>query len=98
MSVRRLGRAFRCRSFPRFPRRGAPSFTTPSGGSTFFGNTNTGGGTSTSGGSGSTAVGSGTSYDTMMAQSYGQTALSTAQQLGLNPNAIAGIGQLESNF
>lgn len=83
---------------PQVSETGAPSFTTPSGGSTFFGNTNTGGGTSTSGGSGSTTVGSGTSYDTMMAQSYGQTALGTAQQLGLNPNAIAGIGQLESNF
>ena len=81
---------------PQAAETGAPSFTTPSGGSTFFGNTNTGGGSSTGGVS--TAVGSGTSYNTMMAQSYGQTALSTAQQLGLNPNAIAGIGQLESNF
>ena len=34
----------------------------------------------------------------MMAQSYGSTALSTSQQLGLNPNAIAAFGVLESNF
>ena len=90
---------------PQAAETGAPSFTTPSGGSTFFGDTNTGGDNSSgdtggdgSSGGGSTTVGSGASYDTMMAQSYGQTALNTAQQLGINPNAIAGIGQLESNF
>ena len=43
-------------------------------------------------------TGSGSSYERMMAQTYGQTALATAQQLGINPNAIAGIGLLESNF
>ena len=34
----------------------------------------------------------------MMGQSYGQTAYATAQQLGNNPEAVAGIGQIESGF
>ncbi len=33
-----------------------------------------------------------------MAQSYGQTAYSTAQQLGNNPTALAAFGQLESGW
>ena len=53
-------------------------------------------GGSTSGGGSYT--GSGNAYDRMMAQTYGQTALTTAQQLGVNPNALAGFGVLESGF
>ena len=34
----------------------------------------------------------------MMSQSYGQAAYDTAAQLGNNPNAVAGFGQLESGF
>jgi hypothetical protein len=34
----------------------------------------------------------------MLQQSYGQTAQSTAQQLGVNPTALAEIGQAESGF
>ena len=76
---------------------GAPSFTTPTGGGSFMGNT--GSGPSTGTGSGGTySGGGGASLDQMMAQSYGQTAYNTAQQLGLNPDAVAGIGQIESGF
>ena len=46
-----------------------------------------------SGGSGGEAV-----LDAMMAQSYGQTAYSTAVALGNNPSAEAAFGQLESNW
>jgi len=34
----------------------------------------------------------------MLLQSYGQVAVSTAQQIGNNPNAVAAFGQLESGF
>lgn len=55
---------------------------------------------------GSTGGGSNVSYSgggaaalqTMMSQSYGQIAYDTAQRLGNNPLAVAGIGQLESGF
>ena len=78
---------------------GAPTFTTPTGAGSFTGNTDTGpGGDGSTTGGGSTTTGSGSAYDAMMAQSYGAVALSTAQQLGLNPNATAGFGVLESNF
>ena len=79
---------------------GAPTFTTPSESGMFMGNTGAGstgsGGTSTD--PASTTTGSGSAYDAMMATSYGSTALSTAQQLGINPNATAGFGVLESGF
>lgn len=79
---------------------GAPTFTTPSGSGSAFGSS---GGTS---GSSSGADGSGTSYsggggasmERMMTQSYGQTAFNTAQQIGIKPEAVAGIGQIESGF
>jgi hypothetical protein len=35
---------------------------------------------------------------TLLAQSYGQTAVSTADQLGVNPSSVAAIAQVESNF
>lgn len=75
---------------------GAPSFTTPSGSSSFMGNTGVISGDSSSGSSVSGSGGS--SYQNMMAQSYGQTAYTTAQQIGNNPNAVAAFGQLESGF
>lgn len=73
---------------------GAPTFTTPTGTSSFGGNPGTGGGSS-----GPVVTGDdGSSLQNMMAQSYGQTAYETAQQVGNNPNAVAGFGQLESGF
>ncbi len=79
---------------------GAPSFTTPTGSATFMGSTGVQG---TSGGTGPTsgsvvAGDGGSSFQTMMSQSYGQTAYNTAQQIGNNPNAVAAFGQLESGF
>lgn len=81
---------------PQALERGAPTFSTPSGSSSFVGHTGTG--SNTGAGSSTAYTGSGTSYDEMIDQSYGQIAASTAQQLGINPNAIAGIGHLESGF
>lgn len=79
---------------------GAPSFTTPTGTSTFMGSSGVQGTFSGSGAtSGSSVVGDGgSSLQTMMSQSYGQTAYNTAQQIGNNPNAVAAFGQLESGF
>ena len=52
-----------------------------------------------SGGSGmtATAAGGSTALDTMMAQSWGQTAASNATALGVNPSALAATCVLESN-
>ena len=36
--------------------------------------------------------------DNMMSQNYGQTAYDTSRQIGINPEAVAGIGQIESGF
>lgn len=81
---------------------GAPTFSTPTGLASFFGNTGTAGGLSSGGldgGNGTSITGDGgSSYQNLTAQSYGSTAISTAQQLGNNPNAIAAFGQLESGF
>ena len=51
------------------------------------------------GGSGmtATAAGGSTALDTMMAQSWGQTAASNATALGVNPSALAATCVLESN-
>ena len=80
---------------------GAPTFSTPIGSASFFGNTGTGGTSSGAfdGGGGTAVTGDGgSSYQNLTAQPYGSTAISTAQQLGNNPNAIAAFGQLESGF
>ena len=77
---------------PAFQEQGAPAFTTPSGSGSFGGLQ--GGAGSGSGG----AVGSNAVYDTLAAQSYGATAIQTAQQVGNNPNAVAAFAQLESGF
>ncbi len=85
---------------PQAYEKGAPAFTTPKGSATFMGNT----GTTTTDDTGSGTTGSGVGGDggrslqNLMAQSYGQTAISTAQQIGNNPNAVAAFGQLESGF
>ena len=51
-----------------------------------------------SGGTGSTTpVGGSSALDTMMAQSWGQTAASNATALGVNPSALAATCVLESN-
>jgi Transglycosylase SLT domain len=34
----------------------------------------------------------------MLATAYGQTAVTAAEQIGVNPAAVAGVGQAESNF
>lgn len=58
-----------------------------------------GAGTGTSGSSGGGAVYSGGSaMQDMMATAYGQTAVTTAGQLGENSNAVAAFGQIESGF
>lgn len=72
---------------------GAPAFTVPTGTSS---NTS---GSSGGGASGSSVTaGGGSSLQNMMSQSYGQAAYDTAEQVGNNPNAVAGFGQLESGF
>lgn len=86
---------------PRYPEVGAPTFTTPTGPGSFTssqggstGNAGTG-----NGGSGTAyAGGGGAVLESMMAQSYGQTAYATAQELGNNPTALAAFGQLESGW
>ncbi len=86
---------------PQAVEKGAPTFTTPAGSSSFMGNTGanfsgSGGGSTVNGPS--VGGGGGSSFQNMMSQSYGQTAYDTAQQIGNNPNALAGFGQLESGF
>lgn len=85
---------------PRYPEVGAPTFTTPTGSGSFT--SSQGGSTGNAGlGSGSGvayAGGGGAILDSMMAQSYGQTAFWTAQELGNNPTALAAFGQLESGW
>ena len=93
---------------PSAPEVGAPNFVTPAGSGSFMpdggsptGSTGTDGST---GGSTSTAdwtgySGGGTAaMDAMMATPYGPVAASYSSQLGLNPEAMAGLGQLESGF
>ena len=90
---------------------GAPTFVTPAGSGSFMpdsgsqtGTTSTDGTDGSTGGSTSTTdwtgySGGGTAaMDAMMATPYGSLAASSATQLGLNPEAMAGLGQLESGF
>ena len=90
---------------PSIPEVGAPNFVTPAGGGSFMGDG--GGPTGTDGSVNLSASstdwvghsGGGTSaMDAMMATPYGNLAASSATQLGLNPEAMAGLGQLESGF
>jgi len=83
---------------PSIPEVGAPTFVTPAGGGSFMGDG--GGPTSTDGSTDWTGYsGGGTAaMDAMMATPYGALASQSATQLGLNPEAMAGLGQLESGF
>lgn len=85
---------------PAFQEQGAPTFTSPSGSGAGTSQGSTGGSASGAGIGGNTgsSIGSGALYDTLAAQSYGQPAIDTAQQLGNNPNALAAFAQLESGF
>ncbi len=85
---------------PTYAEVGAPTFVTPSGGGSFMGDTSTG---STGGSSGSMdwtgyTPGGSSAMDAMMATSYGALAASSATQVGVTPEAMADLGQLESGF
>lgn len=69
----------------------APSFMGETGGAA-FGHQGTGTGNGGVAGDGSAALA------TLSSQSYGQTAISTAQRLGVNPATSAAIASAESNF
>lgn len=89
---------------PVFQEQGAPTFTTPAGSGTLggFSSPGHGGGSADGGlgdgGNGSSSAGGGDAYNTLAAQSYGATAIQTAQQVGNNPDAVAAFAQLESGF
>lgn len=77
---------------------GAPQFAIPDGSSSFLGDQ---GGGSTSGGTGTgtgSTVSGGAALDQLMSTSYGELAVSNAQTVGVTGNALADIGQVESNF
>ena len=79
---------------PAVPEVGLGDFTMPTG-TTSIGSDSSSTGT----GSGDTSTGvdlSGTSYDTMMAQSWGALAASNAQTVGINPVALAATCVVES--
>ena len=80
---------------PAVPEVGLGSFSMPTG-TTSIGSDST---SSTGAGSGDTSSGvslSGSSYDTMMSQSWGALAASNAQTLGVNPVAVAATCVVES--
>jgi len=89
---------------PSIPEVGAPTFVTPASSGSFM--PDDGSSTSTDGTGGSTATTDWTGYsgggtaamDAMMATPYGPSAATYSSQLGLNPEAMAGLGQLESGF
>ncbi len=94
---------------PKFPETGAPNFSFPTGGSTNSGGS---GGAADTGGSGGDASGSagiagcapssgggdngGSAYNTMMAQSWGQSAEDAANAMGVNASALAATCVMES--
>lgn len=49
-------------------------------------------------GSGATAAGGSAALDRMLAQPWGAEAAQNAASLGVNPSALAGVGQIESGF
>ncbi len=86
---------------PTYAEVGAPTFVTPSGGGSFMGGTGTGSSDTSSGSTDWTGYtsGSGSSaMDAMMATSYGALAAASATQVGVTPEAMADLGQLESGF
>ncbi len=85
---------------PTIQETGAPTFTTPDGGSSFLGDqggSSSGGGTTGYGGTGST-TGGGAALDQLMSTSYGSLAVNNAQSVGVSGDALADIGLVESNF
>ena len=83
---------------PAYPETGAPSFVTPAGGSSFLGDTSSPSGSDGSNVWGTYSGGGGSAMDAMMATSYGDIASTAATQIGVNPEAMAGLGQTESGF
>ena len=90
---------------PSIPEVGAPTFVTPAGAGSFMGDGGSAASTDRSVDASSSSTdwtgysGGGTpAMDAMMATPYGEAAASSATQLGLNPEAMAGLGQLESGF
>ena len=86
---------------PTYSETGAPAFA-PSGGTFSPGQGATDpsqspGQNGTAGGPDGFSPG-GNAYTQLEAQSYGQTAINTAQSLGVNPNTVAAIGLAESGF
>lgn len=76
---------------PSIPEMGAPTFVAPSAGS--------GSGASGSSGASYSGPSGGTdAYATMLNQSYGIQAVAAAKAAGINPDALAAFGQIESHF
>jgi hypothetical protein len=76
---------------PQYPEVGIGVYVAPPASSTGSGGT--------SGGSGSTgATGGGSNIDDLEAQSYGQAAITAANNLNLDPNALADYASVESGF
>ncbi len=83
---------------PAYPETGAPTFVTPAGGSSFLGDTTSSSGSDSGNVWGTYSGGGGSAMDAMMATSYGDIASNAASQIGVNPEAMAGLGQTESGF
>lgn len=83
---------------PTYPEPGAPTFVTPAGGSSFLGDTSSSSGSDGSNVWGTYSGDGGSAMDAMMATSYGDIASNASTQIGVNPEAMAGIGQTESGF
>lgn len=82
---------------PVFPEVGFGGYSGPSP----AGEAGTGASTGASGGAGTVAVGQGgqtAAMTNMLAQSYGQTAVATADRIGVSAETTAAIGQAESNW
>lgn len=83
---------------PAYPEVGAPTFVTPDGSNSFLGDTTGASGSDGSNVWGTSSGGGGSAMDAMMATSYGDIASTAATQVGVNPEAMAGLGQTESGF
>lgn len=83
---------------PAYPEVGAPTFVTPDGSNSFLGDTTSASGSDGSNVWGTYSGGGGSAMDAMMATPYGDIASATATQIGVNPEAMAGLGQTESGF
>lgn len=83
---------------PTMPEPGQPQFRVSESSPVFLGEGGTGGLSGGSGYSGSSAGDASAVLAALSSQSYGQTAISTAQRLGVNPVTTAAIGSAESDF